>query len=164
MARSPDGSAIRFSAAQMGTPLQGSFEDFTATVNFDAEHPHAGSVHAKVLVASVNAGSREANDLLRSAGFFDAARFAQASFDASDFEPQAGGRYLAHGTFTLKGHTVNLPVSFTAVGSPQGRWIDGSFAISRLEFVVGQGEWADTSTLDDRVEVAFHLLQEGPLR
>jgi polyisoprenoid-binding protein YceI len=158
-ARTPDGSAIRFTAAQMGTPLQGSFEDFAATVDFDPEHPQGGSVHARVSVTSVNAGSREADDLLRSAGFFDAAHNAQASFDADSFAAEPGGRYRARGRFTLKGHSVDLPVSFTASQGPQGRWFDGSFAVSRLEFAVGQGEWSDTSTLDDRVEVSFHLLQ-----
>jgi polyisoprenoid-binding protein YceI len=163
-ARTPDGSALRFTAAQMGTPLQGGFEDFTATVEFDPAQPQHGSVHARVMVASVSAGSREANDLLRSAGFFDAARYAQASFDADAFEARAPGHYRARGRFTLKGRTVDLPVLFTVTPGPQGRWFDGSFAISRLEFGVGQGEWSDTSTLDDKVEVSFHVLQAAAVR
>jgi polyisoprenoid-binding protein YceI len=161
-AGAPDNGAIRFTAAQMGTPLQGGFRDYDVAIDFDPQQPGRGSVHAHVAVASVNAGSREADDLLRSGGFFDAAHFAQASFDADAFEPQGAGRFLARGSFTLKGHTVHLPVSFTVAAGPQGRWFDGSFAISRLDFAVGQGEWSDTSTLDDKVEVAFHLLQPRP--
>ena len=157
-ARAPDTGTLQFTAAQMGTPLKGSFADFSVQVDFDPHRPESGAVHVQVPVASVSAGSREADALLRSAGFFDAAQFPQARFDAAHFAAQADGRYLARGSFVLKGHTVDLPVSFAVTTDPRGRWFDGSFSISRLEFGVGQGEWSDTSTLDDKVEIAFHIV------
>lgn len=163
-ARAPEAGAIRFTAAQMGSPLQGSFESFTVQVDFDPAHPEKGTVHVQVPVDSVSAGSREANDLLRSAGFFDAAHFPTARFDAEKFVAQPDGRYLAQGSFTLKGRTVTLPVSFSAMSGPQGRWFEGRFGVSRLAFEVGQGEWSDTSTLDDRVEIAFRVPQGAPAR
>lgn len=158
-ARAPEAGAITFTAAQMGSPLQGSFESFTVKVDFDPVHPEKGKVHAQVPVDSVSAGSREANDLLRSAGFFDAAHFPMARFDAEKFVAQPDGHYLAQGSFTLKGKAVTLPVSFSTVAGPQGRWFEGRFSVSRLAFDVGQGEWSDTSTLDDKVEIAFHVPQ-----
>lgn len=160
-ARAPETGVIAFTAAQMGSPLQGSFEVFTAQVDFDPAHPEKGAVHVQVPVDSVSAGSREANGLLRSAGFFDVARFPTARFDAENFRAQADGRYLAQGRFTLKGQTVSLPVTFSATTGPQGRWFEGHFSISRLAFGVGQGEWSDTSTLDDMVEIAFRVPSAG---
>lgn len=152
-----DGPAIGFTAAQMGSPLQGRFDQFTARVRFDPQQPQAGSVQARIALASVNAGARAANDLLLSAGFFDAAHFPQADFSATDFAPQADGSYLARGRFTLKGHTEVLPLRFTATAAPDGWWFDGACTVSRLAYGVGQGEWADTGTLDDAVEVRFHV-------
>ena len=153
-------ASIRFTASQMGVPLQGVFGGFVADVKFDPDRPDLGTVQVRVDLRSVNAGGADANDMLRSAGFLDVARYPQASFEASEFHAQGAGQYLARGSLTLKGQTMSLPVVFTTVAGAQGRWFDGSFTISRLLFHVGQGEWADTSTLDDLVQVHFHLLQQ----
>jgi polyisoprenoid-binding protein YceI len=158
---SPEGSTLRFTASQMGTPLQGQFARFSAQVNFDPLQPKAATVQARVDLASVDAGAPEANMLLRSAGFFDTAHFAEARFEASDFSDEGGGHYRARGTFSLKGHTASLPIAFTRNRDAHGFWFDGSFTVSRLAFSIGEGEWADTGTLDDPVLVRFHLHQDS---
>lgn len=153
------GGEIRFIASQEGTALQGSFDGFVANVRFDPAKPDAGAVKVSVDVRSVNTGTPAANELIKSADFFDVVTFPQATFEASEFHAQDAGHYLAKGTFTLKGYTVTLPVTFSMTTTPQGRWFDGSFSISRTLFKVGQGEWSDTSTLDDTVQIQFHILQ-----
>jgi polyisoprenoid-binding protein YceI len=153
------GGDIQFTAMQDGVSLQGSFNDFVANVKFDPVHPDAGAVKVSVDVHSVNTGTPAANEMIRGSDFFDAATFPQATFEASEFHAQDAGHYLAKGAFTLKGHTVTLPVAFATITGPQGRWFDGSFTISRTSFKVGQGEWADTSTLADAVKIQFHILQ-----
>lgn len=158
------GGAIRFVASQAGVSLQGTFNEFVADVKFDPARPDTGTVQVRVNVGSVDTGTASANELLRSEDFFDAAKFPLASFEASEFHMQDAGYYVAKGTFTLKGHTVPLPVAFTTITDPQGQWFDGSFTISRLSFGVGKGEWADTSTLDDAVKVQFHILQKKASR
>lgn len=157
---SPRGT-IEFIASQEGVALQGAFNEFAANVKFDPSHPEAGAVKVRVDVRSVATGDTDADELLRSKDFFDAAKFPQATFEASGFHAQDAGRYVAKGTFSLKGHTVPLAVTFSTTANAQGRWFDGSFTISRLAFHVGQGEWADTSTLADAVRIKFHVLQAG---
>ncbi len=156
------GATIGFTASQSGTPLTGRFDGFQVQLNLDPARPHDGAVHVQVDTATVDAGAPQTNALLRSSGFFDSAQFAQARFDASDFSDQGGGRFLARGTFRLKNHTAALPVAFTAVAGAQGLVVEGEFTISRLAFTVGEGEWADTGTLDDAVVVRFHLLGPAP--
>ncbi len=153
---------IKFLASQEGVPLQGTFNDFVANVKFDPAQPDVGMVLVSVDVRSVNTGTPAANELIRSADFFDANTFPHATFEASEFHVKDAGHYIAQGAFTLKGHTVTVPVTFVATATPQGRWFDGSFTISRTSIKVGQGEWADTSTLDDTVRIQFHILQESP--
>ena len=155
-------SEIRFLASQEGVSLQGSFTDFVANVKFDPARPEVGMVLVSVDVRSVNTGTPAANDLIRSADFFDANTFPQATFEASEFHVKDAGHYVAKGAFTLKGHTVTVPVTFVTTVTSLGRWFDGSFTVSRTSIKVGQGEWADTSTLDDAVQIQFHILQESP--
>lgn len=152
--------AIRFAASQEGVPLQGTFNEFAATVNFDPAKPETGTVRVRVDVGSVTTGIPAADEMLRGHDFFDAAKFPQATFEASEFHVQGAGHFIANGAFTLKGHKIPLPVTFTTSSDPRGQWFDGSFTLSRLMFGVGQGEWADPSTLDDAVKVQFHILQQ----
>jgi len=152
--------AIRFLASQSGVTLQGTFNGFAANVKFDPAKPETGAVQVRVNVGSVSTGTASADELLRSEDFFDATKYPQATFEASDFRAQGAGHYVAKGTFTLKGHAVSQMVAFTTTTDAQGQWFDGSFTISRLSFGVGQGEWADTSTLDDAVQIQFHILQK----
>ena len=153
---------IKFLASQEGVALQGTFNDFVANVKFDPARPDAGMVLVSVDVRSVNTGTPAANELIRSTDFFDANTFPQATFEASEFRVKDAGHYIAKGAFTLKGHTVSVPVTFVTTATPRGRWFDGSFTVSRTSIKVGQGEWADTSTLDDTVQIQFHILQESP--
>jgi polyisoprenoid-binding protein YceI len=150
---------IKFMASQEGVTLQGTFNEFAANVKFDPAQPEAGAVRVSVDVGSVSTGSPSANELIKSPDFFDAAAYPQATFEASEFHAQEGGRYIATGIFSLKGHSVTLPVTFVTTNGPQGRWFDGTFTISRTLFKVGQGEWSDTSTLDDPVQILFHIAQ-----
>ncbi len=150
---------VRFTATQQSTPLEGSFAGFRIAVTFDPANPAGGAVHAQVETGSVDGGAAQANALLRSADFFDSARFPVAAFDASGFQPLGPGRYQAQGSLALKGRRVAMPLVFAVAAVPQGRWFDGSFELSRLDYGIGQGEWTDTATLDDRVTVRFHVLQ-----
>jgi polyisoprenoid-binding protein YceI len=156
-----DRETIQFIASQSGVSLQGIFNGFAANIKFDPAHPEVGTVQARVDVGSVSTGTSSADELLRSEDFFDAKTHPQATFEATEFHAQDKGHYQAKGTFTLKGHSISLPVTFTTTDAPQGRWFDGTFTISRLIFQVGLGEWSDTSTLDDAVRVQFHILQAG---
>ncbi len=140
--------------------LQGTFNGFVANVKFDPASPDTGAVQVRVDVGSVSTGTASADELLRSEDFFDASKCPQATFEATDFHAQDTGDYLATGTFTLKGHAAPQTVAFTTTTDAQGQWFDGSFTISRLSFGVGQGEWSDTSTLDDAVQIQFHILQK----
>ncbi len=154
------GGAVRFVASQSGVSLLGNFNDFSANVRFDPAHPDAGAVKVSVGVSSVSTGTASADELLRSEDFFDATKYPQATFEATEFLAQDTRHYIAKGTFTLKGHAVPQAIVFTTTSDPRGQWFDGSFTISRLAFSVGLGEWSDTSTLDDAVQIKFHILQK----
>ncbi len=150
---------LHFIATQEGTRLQGSFTRFAIALAFDPARPADATVHVQVALDSVDAGAAQANGLLRSTDFFDTATFPGAEFAAHGFRALPDGGYEALGTFSLKGRRTTLPVRFGIAPAPEGRWIDGSFVLSRLAYGIGQAQWSDTTTLDDAVTVRFHVLQ-----
>lgn len=150
-------SKIQFTAMQSEVAVDGKFQKFVADVDFDPAEPAAGKVDLQIDLASVATGSAEVDDLLKSKEFFDAAHFPQASFSTGRINATGIGHFQAAGQFTLKGQSVPLVIPFTARPEGAGLRLEGRLPLSRLAYHVGEGQWADTGTLDDQVQIQFSL-------
>jgi polyisoprenoid-binding protein YceI len=150
-------SQIGFVARQSEVDLTGTFHQFSADIQIDPARPQDGKVKVSIDTASEDAGGADADNLIKSKEFFDIAHFPSATFEASSISAGTDGRFLASGPFTLKGHSANIVIPFTTHSDASGTWYEGSTKISRLAFGVGQGQWSDTSTLDDEVLIQFKL-------
>ena len=148
---------IAFVARQSDVDMEGRFRRFAAKVDFSADHPEKAKLSASIDLASVDAGGRDANALLVSKAFFDAATHPVASFSADQVTPLGNGGFRALGSFSLKGHTGKLAIDFAPKKDKTGTWLEGHTNLSRLAYQIGEGEWADTSTLDDQVQLRFRL-------
>ena len=152
-----DSGHILFRAMQQDVPVEGEFKRFAADIAFDPAKPQAGKVDLVIDLASVSTGTAQADELLRSSDFFDAARFANASFASTAITTGAGGGYQAKGQLTIKGHRAEVAVPFTAQPDSTGLRLQGSVTVSRLAFKIGEGEWADPGTLADPVQIRFDV-------
>jgi polyisoprenoid-binding protein YceI len=148
---------VKFTARQSDVDLEGRFGRFSADIDFDPANPRAGRIKVAIETGSADAGSSDSDSLLRSREFFDAARFPVATFEATSITGTGDGRFEASGPFTLKGHSGNLVVPFTARRDGANLWFEGRTTISRLAYKVGEGQWADTGSLDDAVLIEFKL-------
>ena len=93
---------------------------------------------------------------MRGSAFFDASKFAQASYTASGFRDLGNGRYAADGTLELRG--VRKPVTLTFTWTPGARpLLSGRATVPRLDFGVGGGEWADTGTIPNEIAVSTRV-------
>lgn len=153
----PAKSQVRFGFTQMNVPVEGQFKKFSGDVSFDPAKPETGKVALSVDLASVDAGSGDANEALKTKEWFNLAQFPKASFTATGFKALGGGKFQATGQFSLKGRSANLTVPFTARPDAAGHWLEGSFPLSRLAYKVGEGEWSDVGAVADSVQVKFKL-------
>jgi polyisoprenoid-binding protein YceI len=152
-----DHGRILFTATQAEVPIDGDFKLFTADVAFDPAKPDAGKVALDIDVGSVTTGNSEADNLLRDQDFLDVKRFPRASFVSKAIAAAGSGQFQVRGDFTLKGRSAEVVIPFTARPEAGGLLIEGRFPISRLAYKVGEGQWADTGTLSDQVQVRFVL-------
>jgi polyisoprenoid-binding protein YceI len=150
-------SKIVFTATQSDVAVDGGFGKFAADVVFDPASPAAGKVNLVINMGSVTTGNQEADDLLKSGDFFDVAHFPQATFVSTTIAAKDAGHYRAVGQFTLKGRSAAIVVPFTARPEGTGFRIEGGVPVSRLAYRVGEGQWADTGTLADQVQIHFSL-------
>jgi polyisoprenoid-binding protein YceI len=102
---------ISFSAKHMMvTNVRGTFHDVEGTIELDESEPTRSRGEFRVGAASVdtNFGARDTH--LRSADFFDAERFPNISFVATQVEPVKGDHFKVTGDLTIR--EVTKPITF----------------------------------------------------
>ena len=154
-------SEIAFVSKQMGVPVEGTFKKFDAKVAFDPRKPEAGSIAFTVDTASATLGVPETDAELPRPEWFGAVKFPQATFQSSSIKALGGGKFEVAGKLDIKGmvRAVVVPVTLTQSGATSTA--TGAFAIKRLDFNIGGGEWNDTSLVANDVQVKFKLALTG---
>ena len=151
-------SSVIAVSKQMGVPVEGKFRRFSAQVSFDPAKPADGKASIEIDIASFDLGDTDFNRETAKKEWFDAAKFPKATFVTSAIKPAGAGKFEAAGKLTIKGITrdVVAPVSFKAEGGQQV--FEGVLPIKRLQFNIGEGEWKDTSTVADDVQIRFRIV------
>ena len=157
----PAQSEIAFTSRQMGVPLQGRFRVFDGQIEFDPKQPEAARIELRIDLASVSLGTSETEAELAKPGWFDTRRFPQASFTSTRVKPAGPGRFDVTGTFTLKGTSRELTVPVMLLQAGPTTTVSSSFAIRRLDYRIGDGDWSDPSLVADEVQVKFRLALAG---
>jgi polyisoprenoid-binding protein YceI len=157
----PARSEIAFVSKQMGVPVEGKFRKFDAQISLDPKKPEAGKVAFTIDTGSATLGVPESDAELPKATWFNVAKFPQASFQSSSIKAAGPGRFDVVGKLSIKGalHDVTVPVTVAQAGGVSTA--TGSFVIKRLDFKIGDGDWADTSMVANDVQVKFKLQIAG---
>jgi polyisoprenoid-binding protein YceI len=161
-----DGSAIRFTAYQERAPVEGSFRAFTAEIVFDPDALAASRVAVTIDVASITTGHKDRDTALRSSSFLDVKTWPSAAFKGDRLVHEGGDRYEAHGRLTIRdvSKDVVLPFRLT-IEQSAGRRIaraSGELTISRVDYGIGQGEWASTKTVGEDVAIHVEIVASAP--
>ena len=154
-------SEIAFQVKQSGVPIDGRFRKFDAQLGLDPKAPQTGTVTITVDTASATVGFAESDAELPRPLWFDSARSPRAVFQSSAITSLGGGRFQATGKLELKGTAHELVVPVTIVQSGAQSTATGEFVVKRLEFRIGEKEWADLSLVANDVRVRFKLVFTG---
>ena len=154
-----DKSYIRFVSKQMNVPVEGKFRKFTANISFNALKPEATKAEFAVDLGSIDMGSPEAEGEVKRKVWFNADVFPQAKFAAASVKALGGERFEVSGLLVIKGITHNI-VATASVKTDAGgvTTAEGKFPLKRLQFKIGENQWADTDTVADEVEVRFKFV------
>lgn len=153
-------SEVTFVARQLGVPLDGRFKVFGAQTAFDPKSPQTSKIAITIDLGSVVLNPDAEAELVKPE-WFNTAKFPKASFQSSTIKALGAGRFEVTGKLAIKGNARDLvvPVQLTQAGGLSTA--TGSFAIKRLDFKVGDGDWADTSVVANDVQVKFKLVLQG---
>lgn len=157
----PAQSEVIFVTRQMGVPVEGKFRTFDATLDLDPKKPETGSASVQIKMLSALLGVAEADAELPTPTWFDVAKFPQATFRSTAIKGLGNGKFMVTGKLTIKSIVRELAVPVTITQAGAISTASGSFVVKRLDFMIGLGEWTDTTVVANDVQVNFKLAFTG---
>jgi polyisoprenoid-binding protein YceI len=152
-------SEIGFTMKQMGVKFDGRFRKWNADVVFQPKALATSRAAIDVDLGSVDLASSESETEAKGPLWFDAAKFPVAHFTSTSIRDLGRDRYEVVGKLMLKGITHDCIVPLTVTSDAAGnRVAEGTFSLKRLEYRIGEGEWADTETVDNDILVHVRMV------
>ena len=132
-------STIGFTVHQFLGTSHGKFAKFDGKIDIDREHPEKSSVVAKIDVRSVDTGIVKRDNHLRSAEFFNVAKFPEITFKSGRVRQTGQQSGDIFGDLTM--HGVTKPITLhVKLGSPisndtkETRWAVTTEPLKRRDF------------------------------
>ena len=137
----PAHSTITFKVHQYITTVAGKFTRLSGTVDVDPDHPEKSSVTAKIDVASIDTRIAKRDAHLRSAEFFNVAKFPEITFKSRGVKRTGENTGDITGDFTMHGVTKTIILHAKLLGDPKTaanaqrtRWQVTTAPLNRREF------------------------------
>ncbi|HRY23075.1 MAG: YceI family protein [Geminicoccaceae bacterium] len=153
-----DESSLAFTFKQMGSPVTGRFETFTAAISFDPAAPDAASVEAVIEIASVDTGNAERDAGIGGPDWFDAATYPTARFVSTGFTATGGDSYDVAGELTIRDVTDAVVLPMTIAVDGDRAVATGTLELDRTTFGVGQGDWASATAVGHEVLLEIEVV------
>ena len=152
-------SEIRFVSKQLGVNVEGRFRKWKANVVFLPTDLAKSKAEFEIDLASIDLASDESETEIKSAQWFDTAKFPIARFSSTSIRNVGTDAFEVAGKLTLKGITKDIvvPIAFKKDASGN-RVAEGSFPLKRMDYKVGEGVWADTETVANDVVVRIRMV------
>lgn len=161
----PAHTHVGFGVQHLGIALvKGRFKDVEGNIEYDPRDISKSKVSFSAKIESIDTGVAARDEHLRSADFFEAAKYSTMTFVSTKIEKK-GKRYIMNGDLTIKGVTRPIAFAFTftdAIKDPWGGTRFGASAsteINRRDFGITYGNALPGGGFDvaDRVAVELHL-------
>ena len=145
--------------------VEGRFKDFNGVIRFDESDVTKSTVEFTAKVESIDTGVAQRDQHLRTADFFDVAKFPEMTFKSTKVERKGKDSYVLTGDFTLKGVTKQVAIPFTITGAIKDSrgsmrfGIEAQTKINRQDYGITWGKPMEGGGLDvgNEVTIKFHL-------
>jgi len=148
----PQNSKIEFTGSKVTGSESGSFGDFSGQIDF-AGTPEQSRVNIVIKVDSLTTNSPDLSKHLKTADFFDVAKFPEATFVSTAIKAggENGASHTITGNLTLHGVTKAVTFPATISVTPGVATVDSTFSINRKDFGINYAGQADNLIRDNVV-------------
>jgi polyisoprenoid-binding protein YceI len=158
-------SDVSFTIRHFASKVHGRFSDFSGAIQADPAKPETSSVNFTIKAASIDTNNADRDNHLRSADFFDAAKYPEITFKSSKVTPKGKDQYDVTGTLTMRGVSKEITIAVAYLGSAKdpGGNDRASFELSnklnRKDFGINWNKALDGGgfMLSDDVDVTISL-------
>lgn len=155
-------SSLGFTITYTGNDVAGTIGSWTGDILFDPNDLENAQATITIDMTSVSLGDATLQAQASGGDGFDLANHATATYQANQFTRADDGSYQADGTLTLRGVSLNVPLSFTFNEADGVATVTGSTSVNRLDFGIGAVGAANEAWLLYQVEIAFDLTATRP--
>ncbi len=155
-------SSLKFYAINNGSPVEGTFKDFSAQINFNPDKLEESKIIVEVETGSVSTSYDEIAKNLISKDWLSAAEFPKAVFTSKTISRMpTSDNYYADGTLKLRDKTLPVILNFQLqFPDDKNAVAKGYLTIRRTDYGVGQGQWAKDDVVKNEVRVEFRVVAE----
>lgn len=158
-------SNINFTITHFFTPVDGSFEDYTADILFDPSDLENSKIDVTIPVESINTENDRRDNHLKSEDFFNASEWQNIHFVSNNIEQTGENQFVAHGELTIRDVTREFDLPFELLGvmdhpmreNTKVAGITATAQLNRTDYGVGVGDWAATAVVGDEVNIQLNL-------
>jgi polyisoprenoid-binding protein YceI len=149
----PQNSKIEFIGSKVTGSHNGSFEKFNGEIHYANNDPAASHVAITIDATSVKTDDPKLTEHLKTADFFDVAKFPDAKFESTAIKAggEKGATHTVTGNLTLHGVTKSITFPATIAVSGNTATVDANFAINRKDFGINYPGAQDNLIRDDVV-------------
>ena len=142
---SPENSKVDFVAAKVTRSHNGAFKQFSGTVDLVNNSVEQSIVTINIDTASVTTDEDSLTTHLKTADFFDVAKYPKATFVSTKIEPNTanGATHTITGNFDLHGVKKSISFPATIQLSPDSVSANAEFSINRKDFGIVYAGKAD---------------------
>jgi len=154
----PDQSRITFSGEANGSPFEGRFEDWSASIAFDPKDLAQSSATVTIDTGSAKTGDDFQETTLQALEWFNIAEFPKATFATRSIRTDGPDRYVAEGTVTVKSKSVPVTLPFTLKPEAGGLRMQGSTTLDRVALDLGAQSDPNGTFVSQQIQVKVDLL------
>ena len=148
----PQNSKVEFTGSKVTGKHDGAFQDFSGQIDY-AGTPEQSRVNITMKTDSLTTDAADLTKHLKTADFFDVAKFPEAAFVSTSIKPggEKGASHTVTGNLTLHGVTKAVTFPATISVTPDVATVDSTFSINRKDFGINYAGQADNLIRDDVV-------------
>jgi polyisoprenoid-binding protein YceI len=150
-------SRVGFSVQWSGQAFNATFKSWKTDIAFDPADLGHSRVVATIDLNSEDSGSGDNDDGLKGAEGFAVDKFPIAKFETASFVAKGSNTYVANGQLNLHGVTKPITLPFTLTITGNTAHMTGKAVVSRMDFGLGQGEWAGETPIAHAVTITVDL-------
>ena len=154
----PENSKVEFVASKVTRSHNGSFKQFSGTIDLLNSDPAQSVVSISIDAGSITTDEPDLTKHLQTPDFFDVAKFPKASFVSTKIEPNTanGATHSVTGNFDLHGIKKSISFPATIQVAPGSVSVNADFAINRKDFSLNYPGKAD-DLIRDNVEIKLTI-------